>query len=306
MIKKKWMRLISIVCSFALVCTSAFAVPAQQDIVQNEEFISTTADDGYHCEITWMNDTDFVVTGYINDDIKEVVTGSVGNDILTVEKYNENMTINSTEQVDASDIVREAPEDVVSSAPEIESTPMVPFANNFRYVGSVTYRQQTSSGTYKYPAVYVYYKDVSNGYVPEYELNAFAGRTVSSIIAAIVSASGVYLGAGTVAVIIAGLGGAVGSGNVTQGAYGYFRGTQYTYTTRFQNKYSNPTVTQTEGGSAFNGELRKKGQTVWNTGKAFEDYYPQFIREKDRAIANAAFNMFYDGTMTIYNWNNQY
>lgn len=299
--KRIFNRFVSCILVGCMTTSSmAFATDVKEDVQ-----VIPSGNSAYHCEITWDNDTDFTVTGYLNDEVTETVTGSIGGETVTLTTYSDSERSLSKTEYKVSDIITkvEDNESVLNDKAEVVASPR---AVSNKYAGSVTYRQPTSSGKYKNVYVYAFYTDINNSTVDNYALNADSGTLISVLISAVVSATGVYLTSYIMAFIVGALGGAVSNSKLTQSVHGYFTGTKYDYNVRFQNKYSNPTATELRSGSAFNGYFRKTTTDGWVNSKAYEGFYPQFIREKDRAVANSAYNFFYDGSMTITNWNNQY
>ena len=116
---------------------------------------------------------------------------------------------------------------------------------------------------------------------------------------AIAAATGAYLTNAILSTIISYLGGLVTDGLITKGAHGYFSGTQYDYNVKATDPATNRYKTYT--GRAFDGRYRT-GSSAWQTGKAYEGYYPQFIRERDNSVATWLFYDFFSGTHDVYRW----
>ena len=299
--KKLFNRMVSCILVGCMTTSSlAFAADTKEDIQ-----VVPSDNSAYHCEITWNNDTDFTVTGYLNGEVTETVTGSIGGETVTMTTYSDSDRSLSETEYNVSDIISKAEYNESVPNDEVETISAAPRAASYKYAGSVTYRQPTSSGKYKNVYVYAFYTNTGSSTVDHYALNAEAGTALSVLISIVLSATGVYFSGTMMGFIVSALGSSVDSGKLAQRLYGYFRGTKYDMKVRFQNKYSNPSATETRTGSAFNGYF-SRDDIKWSNGKAYEGFYAQFIREKDRSVANSAYNFFYDGPMTITNWNNQF
>lgn len=288
-------RMISMICIISIM-TISFVQPS----FAANTAPTITSNDGYTYEIEWQNDTDFILTGFINGTAIDRVTGSIGGEYVTLETLEQGNTLqdrsnNTLSRIKVSDMITPAE----GAAPPELSIPL-PYATK-QSAGSLQYR--VLADKYYYYTLYVDYIIEGSGTINEYEIHADANTNLSVFISVVLSATSVALGAGIAATIIGFLGGEVSKGYITKGAYGYISGTQYDYSTGVENRAVSPVVRKTYNGKAFNGRTRV-GEQAWKQDqKAYEGHYPQFIRKKDTAVAGWIFNDFFSGTYDVYKWN---
>lgn len=296
---KKWFRrFVSLVSASALICMSTVgAYAVNQPPTDN-------VDGGYTYNIEMINDTDFIITGYTDGVVSETVEGSIGGQTLHVTYFGSARSISdevstSTEDIDVSSIITKADTDSVADIEPIQT-----YSEDL-YAGSVTYRMATSSGGYIYPQLFAYYSNQGSSYVSDYNLNARRDDTISILAGALLIAVGVKMPHEILAAVVGFLGGFVSSGKVTSAASGTFKGTQYDYNVKIQDKRTSPDRYEIFSGTAFNGDFKPAGG-YWSSHKAYADIYPQFIREKDAAVAGIVFGYFYDGHPTVTSWSNSF
>ena len=75
-------------------------------------------------EIEWQNDTDFILTGFINGTAIDRVTGSIGGEYVTLETFEQGNTVqdrsnNAVSRIKVSDIIIPAEDE---QAPEVTPT----------------------------------------------------------------------------------------------------------------------------------------------------------------------------------------
>lgn len=286
-------RMISMICIISIM-TISFVQPS----FAANTAPTITSNDGYTYEIEWQNDTDFILTGFINGTAIDRVTGSIGGEYLTLETFEQGNMVqdrsnNTVSRIKVSDIIIPAEDE---QAPEVTPVP-VTYASS---AGSIQYR--VLADKYYYYTINVDYEIINTSKVSEYEINADANTNLSLFIGAVLNVTGIALGTGIAAGIIRLVGGIVSGGKITKGAHGYFSGTQYDYNIGAENRAVSPIVRRTHSGKAFNGNTRIADQ-AWKTDqKVYEGYYPQFIREKDTTVAGWIFNDFFSGTYDVYKW----
>ena len=206
--KRMFNRMISCILVGCMTTSSlAFATDTKEDTQ-----VVSSDNSAYHCEITWNNDTDFTVTGYLNGEVTETVTGSVGGESVTMTTYSDSEKSLSESEYNVSDIISKAEYNESVPNDEIETVSAAPRAASYKYAGSVTYRQPTSSGKYKNVYVYAFYTNTGSSTVDHYALNAASGTALSVLISGVLSATGVYLSSYLMAFIAGSLNCAVSSG----------------------------------------------------------------------------------------------
>ena len=300
--KTLWKRFVSLVCALGIMCLtcvqSSFAVCTDSTSTKLEGF------GGYTCEIEWISGVDFVIKGYLDGKLVDEVSGCVGGDTMLAKEFDENEDIVETETVEVSDVIRPAPQEVIDEMNESDlQNEVMPIAYD-TYAGYVQYRIYRGSG-YDYNNLYIFYDTIDSSYVSEYELHADEGKTLAFLAGAVLAATGVLMPTAMLAAVVGFLGGAVASGSVTIGAQGYFTGTLYDCNLEAESRVATPYVTKYYSGKAFDGRYKKGSTGAWQTGKAYEGYYPQFIREHDTAVATWLFNDFFEGSFNVYRWNSE-
>ena len=287
-------RCVTLICVFALFCASCIQTSSAA-----HRYKDAGLNDDYQYEIEWHNNHDFTITGYVDGKLFDMVSGSIGGEKLTVQTFDDKSTntFSSSEvmEVDVSSIITEVTD---SDSPTLECVISRTAYNS--YAGYVKYRILAGTTTY-YETLHVSYDIIDTNSVTEYELNAQANTNFTIILAAVISVVGFTMGGGILARIIIWIGGVISGGKITKGASGYFSGTQYDYNIKAENRAVSPFSSKTYSGKAFDGRY-KVGNGAWKTGKAYEGYYPQFIREKDNAVATWLFNDFFFGTFDVYRW----
>lgn len=289
-------RMLSMICSVSILTLSLIPTSFAAD-----ENTNIASGDGYTYEIEWKNDKDFVLTGFVDGEAFDRVSGSIGGEYITWENFSQSdspSNINDSElsYIKVSDIIAPA-ESVGTFEPSI--TPM----RYSQQAGSLQYRVLLDK--YYYHTIYVDYEIVGVAEVSDYELHADANMSLSVLIGSILTVTGVRMGVGILATIIGTMGGVVSNGTVLKGFFGYFSGTQYDYNVGAENRAVYPIARREYSGRAFDGRIRK-GNGPWQTGqKAYEGYYPQFIREKDTAVATWVFNDFFSGTFDVNSWDSK-
>lgn len=76
-------RMISMICIISIM-TISFVQPS----FAANTAPTITSNDGYTYEIEWQNDTDFILTGFINGTAIDRVTGSIGGEYVTLKPLN--------------------------------------------------------------------------------------------------------------------------------------------------------------------------------------------------------------------------
>lgn len=289
-------RIISIICSSAILLTScltpAFAANKKSDI-------DSCA--GYSYEIEWHNDTDFTLRGYVNDELYDEVSGSLGGEKLTVRIFGKSDSENTTtisgpvvQELTVSDYITTVSDE---TTPDMEDEPSAIAYNT--YAGYVQYR--VLADQYYYYPLYIYYDIESSVPLKDEKITVPEGMSLTQIAGIILSATGAVIPVAWVSVVVVMLGGILSTGILTNSISGQFTGTKYNYNLKAENRTVSPTISKTYSGTAFNGRIRK-GNEAWKDTKLYDGYYPQFIREKDTAVANWLFNDFFVGTYDISRW----
>ena len=81
-------RMISMICIISIM-TISFVQPS----FAANTAPTITSNDGYTYEIEWQNDTDFILTGFINGTAIDRVTGSIGGEYVTLETFEQGNTV---------------------------------------------------------------------------------------------------------------------------------------------------------------------------------------------------------------------
>lgn len=226
------------------------------------------------------------------------VSGSVGQDVLTVKSYStdEMMTMSEPEiqEIQVSSIITKARDE--DNSEDISEALLAAYNS---YVGSVEYR--VLADKYYYYTLDIYYDIVDESEVDDYELHADKNMMIGILAGAIAAAVGVYLEAEILEVIVAAMGGAFASGKLTKNVSGVFKGTKYDCNLMAETEAGR---SKTYSGASFDGKAKKLSGS-WKNVKAYEGYYPQFIREKDTGVASWLFDDFFTGTFDVYRWNSE-
>ena len=113
-------RMISMICIISIM-TISFVQPS----FAANTAPTITSNDGYTYEIEWQNDTDFILTGFINGTAIDRVTGSIGGEYVTLETFEQGNTVqdrsnNAVSRIKVSDIIIPAEDE---QAPEVTQYP---------------------------------------------------------------------------------------------------------------------------------------------------------------------------------------
>ncbi len=111
-----WKRIIYGICAFAIL--SLTCMQSAMAALNNAEVEVPGAVNGYICEFEWLTDTDFIIRGYLDGILIHEVTGRVGGETILSKEYDEEGNILKTETITVSDIIREAPQEVVDELDE--------------------------------------------------------------------------------------------------------------------------------------------------------------------------------------------
>ena len=204
------------------------------------------------------------------------------------------MTEPEIQEIQVSSIITKAKDEDNS---EDVSEPLVAAYNS--YAGSVEYR--VLADKYYYYTLDIYYDIVDESEVDNYELHADKNTTIGILAGAIAAATGVYIESEILKVIVVAIGGAFASGKLTKNVSGVFKGTKYDCNLMAEAEDGR---SKTYSGAAFDGQARKQSGS-WKNVKAYEGYYPQFIRERDTGVASWLFDDFFTGTFDVYRWNSE-
>lgn len=260
--------------------------------------------DGYTYVVEWLNDVDFIIRGYFDGVQVDEVSGSVGAETMLAKEFNEQGDLIKEETVTVSDIIKPAPQEVVNELHESGLDSQIMPMNYDTYAGYVQYRIYRGSG-YDYNNLYIFYDIVDSDYVSEYELHADSGRSLGWIVGGILVATGVAIPEKIMGSIIAAMGGVIMGTSITVGTQGYFKGTLYDCNLEAESRVTTPYVTKHYSGKAFDGMIKEGQYGAWESGKAYEGYYPQFIREHDTAVATWLFNDFFEGSFNVNRWESE-
>lgn len=294
-----WKRFVSLICVFGIIClTSVQSASAARSMTAEEE------ENDYTYEVEWLSDVDFILRGYLDGVQIEEISGSIGAETMIVEEFNEQGDLMNEETVTVSDIISPAPQEVIDELNEsgLESQ-LVPLDYD-TYAGYVQYRIYRGS-RYDYNNLYIFYDIVDSQYISEYELHADEGKTLGYLAAAILTATGAFVPNPIVSALVVFLGGVVAGNSITVGAQGYIKGTMYDCNLEAESRVTTPYVTKHYSGTAFDGMIKKGQYGAWESGKAYEGYYPQFIREHDTAVATWLFNDFFEGSFNVNRWESE-
>lgn len=293
---RSWKQFVSLLCAFGMMC-----VTCVQPASAVQSAVPEVGENNYTYEIEWLNDVDFVLRGYLDGKLVDEVSGSVGAETMLAKEFNEQGDLIKEETVTVSDIIKPAPQEVVDELKDSGLEGQVSPLAYDTYAGYVQYRIFRGS-RYDYNNLYIHYDIVDQQYVSEYELNVESGRSLGWVAGGILVATGVAIPEKIVGSIIAAIGGAIMGTSITVGAQGYFKGTLYDCNLEAESRVTSPYVTKYYSGKAFNGQLKKGQYGAWKSGKAYEGYYPQFIREHDTFVATWLFNDFFEGSFDVNQW----